>query len=415
MITAYERMIARRYLLPGQGERFIVLVAGISLVAVALGVAALIAVMSVMNGFRAELFDRFQGLNGHAVAQGYGGRLPDWRRVIEEAKQTPGIVTAIPLIEQPLMGSANSRVEGVLVRGMTIDDIRKTDVIAKTVKQGDIARLKEGERVVAIGSGLAQNLGLKVGDQIALISPEGTTTPFGTVPRIVSYEVGAIFEIGIYDFDKAFVVLPLGEAQTLFDMGDEVGMVMMTTLDPDKVDQYVRPLAEKIGLSALVSDWRQLNSALFEALVVEQVVMFWVLSIIILVAVFNILSSLIMLVRAKTRDIAILRTMGASRAALMRVFMTVGTAIGGLGVLLGCVLGFVVLHFRHGIIMGVSRLTGSNLWDPSVRYLTELPAKTDPAEVVGIIVLTLVLSFLATLYPAWKAASTDPVTVLRYE
>ena len=415
MITAYERMIARRYLLPGQGERFIVLVAGISLVAVALGVAALIAVMSVMNGFRAELFDRFQGLNGHAVAQGYGGRLPDWRRVIEEAKKTPGIVTAIPLIEQPLMGSANSRVEGVLVRGMTIDDIRKTDVIAKTVKQGDIARLKEGERVVAIGSGLAQNLGLKVGDQIALISPEGTTTPFGTVPRIVSYEVGAIFEIGIYDFDKAFVVLPLGEAQTLFDMGDEVGMVMMTTLDPDKVDQYVRPLAEKIGLSALVSDWRQLNSALFEALVVEQVVMFWVLSIIILVAVFNILSSLIMLVRAKTRDIAILRTMGASRAALMRVFMTVGTAIGGLGVLLGCVLGFVVLHFRHGIIMGVSRLTGSNLWDPSVRYLTELPAKTDPAEVVGIIVLTLVLSFLATLYPAWKAASTDPVTVLRYE
>ncbi len=415
MITAYERMIARRYLLPGQGERFIVLVAGISLVAVALGVAALIAVMSVMNGFRAELFDRFQGLNGHAVAQGYGGRLPDWRRVIEEAKQTPGIVTAIPLIEQPLMGSANSRVEGVLVRGMTIDDIRKTDVIAKTVKQGDIARLKEGERVVAIGSGLAQNLGLKVGDSIALISPEGTTTPFGTVPRIVSYEVGAIFEIGIYDFDKAFVVMPLGEAQTLFDMGDEVGMVMMTTLDPDKVDQYVRPLAEKIGLSALVSDWRQLNSALFEALVVEQVVMFWVLSIIILVAVFNILSSLIMLVRAKTRDIAILRTMGASRAALMRVFMTVGTAIGGLGVLLGCVLGFVVLHFRHGIIMGVSRITGSNLWDPSVRYLTELPAKTDPAEVVGIIVLTLVLSFLATLYPAWKAASTDPVTVLRYE
>ncbi len=415
MITSYERMIARRYLLPGQGERFIVLVAGISLVAVALGVAALIAVMSVMNGFRAELFDRFQGLNGHAVAQGYGGRLPDWRRVIEEAKKTPGIVTAIPLIEQPLMGSAHSRVEGVLVRGMTIEDIRKTDVIAKTVKQGDIARLKEGERVVAIGSGLAQNLGLKVGDSIALISPEGTTTPFGTVPRIISYEVGAIFEIGIYDFDKAFVVLPLGEAQTLFDMGDEVGMVMMTTLNPDKVEQYVRPLAEKIGLSALVSDWRQLNSALFEALVVEQVVMFWVLSIIILVAVFNILSSLIMLVRAKTRDIAILRTMGASRAALMRVFMTVGTAIGGLGVLLGLGLGFLVLEFRQGIIMGVSRLTGSNLWDPSVRYLTELPAKTDPAEVIGITLLALGLSFLATLYPAWKAASTDPVTVLRYE
>jgi lipoprotein-releasing system permease protein len=408
-------MIARRYLLPGQGERFIVLVAGISLVAVALGVAALIAVMSVMNGFRAELFDRFQGLNGHAVAQGYGGRLPDWRMVVDEAKKTPGVVTAIPLIEQPLMGSARGRVEGVLVRGMTIADIQATDVISKTVKSGDINRLKEGEQVVAIGSGLAQNLGLRVGDRIALISPDGNVTPFGAVPRIVSYEVGAIFEIGIWDFDKAFVVLPLGEAQALFNMGDEVGLVMMTTTDPDRVEQYMRPLAEKIGLSALVSDWRQLNSALFEALVVEQVVMFWVLSIIILVAVFNILSSLIMLVRAKTRDIAILRTMGASRAALMRVFMSVGTAIGGLGVLLGCALGFLILHYRQGIIGGVSRLTGSNLWDPSVRYLTELPAKTDPVEVAAIIFLTLVLSFLATLYPAWKAASTDPVTVLRYE
>jgi len=415
LITSYERMIARRYLLPGQGERFIVLVAGISLVAVALGVAALIAVMSVMNGFRAELFDRFQGLNGHAVAQGYGGRLPDWRMVVDEAKKTAGVVTAIPLIEQPLMGSARGRVEGVLVRGMTIADIKATDVISKTVKSGDINRLKEGEQVVAIGTGLAQNLGLRVGDRIALISPEGNVTPFGTVPRIVSYEVGAIFEIGIWDFDKAFVVLPLGEAQALFDMGDEVGMVMMTTENPDRIEQYMRPLAEKIGLSALVSDWRQLNSALFEALVVEQVVMFWVLSIIILVAVFNILSSLIMLVRAKTRDIAILRTMGASRAALMRVFVTVGTSIGGLGVLLGCALGFLVLHYRQGIIGGVSRLTGSNLWDPSVRYLTELPAKTDPVEVAAIILLTLVLSFLATLYPAWKAASTDPVTVLRYE
>jgi lipoprotein-releasing system permease protein len=415
VITSYERMIARRYLLPGQGERFIVLVAGISLIAVALGVAALIAVMSVMNGFRAELFDRFQGLNGHAVAQGYGGRLPDWQHVVDEALKTKGVLTATPLIEQPLMGAANGRVEGVLVRGMRVEDILKTDVIAKTVQSGDITRLKPGEPVAAIGARLAENLGVKVGDRIALIAPQGSITPFGTVPRIVSYEIIATFEIGIYDFDKAFVVLPLDQAQTLFDLGDQVGMVMMTTADPDRIDEYMRPLAEKIGLSALITDWRQLNSALFEALVVEQVVMFWVLSIIILVAVFNILSSLIMLVRAKTRDIAILRTMGASRGALMRVFMTVGTAIGTLGVLLGVALGFLVLQFRQQIVGGFAALSGTNLWDPSVRYLTELPAKTDPAEVIGITLLAIALSFLATLYPAWKAASTDPVTVLRYE
>ncbi|MCG2841677.1 lipoprotein-releasing ABC transporter permease subunit [Sandaracinobacter sp. RS1-74] len=408
-------MIARRYLLPGQGERFIVLVAGISLVAVALGVAALIAVMSVMNGFRAELFDRFQGLNGHAVAQGYGGRLPDWQRVVDLALETPGVTSATPLIEQPLMASANGRVEGVLVRGMRVEDILKTDVIAQTVQSGDINRLKPGDPVAAIGARLAENLGVKVGDRIALIAPQGTVTPFGTVPRIVSYEIVATFEIGIYDFDKAFVVLPLDQAQILFDLGEDVGMVMMTSINPDRIDQYMRPLAEKIGLSALITDWRQLNSALFEALIVEQVVMFWVLSIIILVAVFNILSSLIMLVRAKTRDIAILRTMGASRGALMRVFMMVGTSIGALGVLLGLALGFLVLHFRQQIVGGFAAISGTNLWDPSVRYLTELPAKTDPAEVVGTVLLTLALAFLATIYPAWKAASTDPVTVLRYE
>lgn len=415
MITSYERMIAGRYLLPGKGERFIFLVASISLIAVALGVAALIAVMSVMNGFRAEMFDRIQGLNGHAVAQGYGGRLSNWQHILSEVKATPGVTGATPLIEQPLMATANGRVEGILVRGMQLSDIRATPLLTENVKMGALDRLHDDAPVAAIGTQLALNLGVRVGDRITLISPEGSATPFGTVPRMVSYEVGAIFEVGIFDYDKALVLLPMPQAQTLLGLGDDVGMIEIKTADPDKVGQILMPLADRIGDAALISDWRQLNGALFDALSVERVVMFWVLSIIILVAVFNILSSLIMLVRAKTRDIAILRTMGASRAALMRVFMTVGTVIGGLGVLLGLLLGFLVLHFRQPMVAAVSRLTGTNLWDPSIRYLAELPSRTDPLEVTAIVGLALVLSFLATLYPAWRAASTDPVTVLRYE
>ncbi len=415
MITRYERMIAGRYLLPGRGEGFIFLVASISLVAVALGVAALIAVMSVMNGFRAELFDRILGLNGHAVIQGYGGRIDNWQPLAAQVRGLPGVVSATPLIEQPLMGSFGNRVEGVLVRGMSVADINATKVISGNVRSGRLADLKPGSNSVAIGARLAEALGAGVGDSISLINPQGQSTVFGTVPRIVAYRIVAIFEVGIYDYDKAFVVMPMSDAQTLLRLGDAVGMVEVVTDDPDRVGQILAPIVPKVAGTAVVNDWKSTNSALFSALVVEKTVMFWVLSIIILVAVFNILSSLIMLVRAKTRDIAILRTMGASRAALMRVFMTVGTLIGGMGIALGCVIGFAILHFRAGIVATVGSLTGTNLWDPSVRYLTELPSKTDPVQVVGIVALALLMSFLATIYPAWKAASTDPVQVLRYE
>ena len=415
MITPYERMIVRRYLMPGKGEGFIFLVAGISLVAVALGVAALIAVMSVMNGFRAELFDRILGLNGHAVVQGYGGRLENWPKVMADAQALPGVRQALPLIEQPLMGSFGGRVEGVIVRGMRLADIRANTEIAGNIRGGSLDALQPGSNTVALGARLAEQLGLRVGDQISLINPAGQSTPFGTVPRIVAYTVVAVFEVGVYDYDKAFVVMPLEDAQTLLRLDNAVGMIEVVTDNPDQVGRTLEPLRQKLAGIAVINDWQSSNSALFSALVVEQTVMFWVLSIIIVVAVFNILSSLIMLVRAKTRDIAILRTMGATRAALMRVFVSVGTMIGAAGVATGLVLGFTLLTFRQGIVDGVSRLTGTDIWDPSVRYLTLLPAKTDPMEVLGIVVLTILLSFLATLYPAWKAASTDPVTVLRYE
>ena len=415
ILSRYERMIATRYLLPGRGEGFIFLVAGISLFAVMLGVAALIVVMSVMNGFRAELFDKIVGLNGHAVVQGYGGRLTDWRDIMAQAKATKGVTSATPLIEQPLMASYQGRVEGVLARGMLVSDIRVNPTIRSKVLSGNLDELTAGSGNVAIGARLAESLGAQVGGNISLLNPDGQATPFGSVPRIVSYRVAAIFEIGVYDYDKAFVIMPMEDAQTLLLLGDAVGMIEVDTVDADKVGPILAPLAAKVGNRAVVSDWRRMNASLFEALAVDRVVSFVVLSLIILVATFNILSSLIMLVRAKTRDIAIVRTMGASRASLIRIFMTVGVTIGTLGIMAGVLLGFTILFFRQSVVNGVQFLTGQNLWDPSIRFLTELPAKTDPVEVMTVVIMAIVLTILATLYPAFKAASTDPVQVLRYE
>lgn len=415
ILNPYERMVARRYLLPGKGEGFIFLVASISLLAVALGVAALIIVMSVMNGFRAELFDKITGLNGHAIVSGYEGQLSDWRNIAVSARKLPGVTSATPLIEQPLMASANGRVEGVLVRGMRVEDIQHNPVIAGNVKSGSLGLVTPDSGKVAIGSRLAEALGAYPGSTISLISPEGRSTIVGTVPRIVSYTVGAVFEVGIYDYDNSFVVMPMKDAQNLLLMGNNVTTVEIQTNDPDRVDSILQPLQKLVQGQAQLVDWKQMNSSLFEALEVERVAMFVVLSLIVLVAVFNILSSLIMLVRAKTRDIAILRTMGASRRGMMKVFVTVGVTIGSLGILLGLLLGAIFLFFRQDVVDAIQYVTGQNLWDPSVRFLSDLPAKTDPVEVTSIVLIALVLSFLATLYPAWKAASTDPVQVLRYE
>lgn len=408
-----ERLIVKRYILPAKGEGFIFLVASISLVAVMLGVMALVIVMSVMNGFRAELFDKIVGLNGHAIVQGYDGRLDDWRGVLEHVKATPGVTSAKPLIEQPLLANFNGRVEAVLVRGQMVDDIRANRSLK--VVAGSLGRVSPESGIVAIGSGLAQNLGAQVGSQISIINPAGRTTPFGTVPREVGYTVGAIFEIGVYEFDKAYVVMPMQDAQTLLLLGDSVGMIELQTNDADNVGEIVAPLAAKVANQAVITDWRTLNSSLFEALAVERVAMFTVLSIIILVAVFNILSSLIMLVRAKTRDIAILRTMGATRQSMLKIFVSVGVMIGVLGTLLGLILGFIFLFFRQNVVNFVQFVTGQNLWDPSIRFLTELPSKADPVEITVIALMGVLFSFIATLYPAYKAANTDPVQVLRYE
>ena len=415
ILRPYERTIFKRYLLPQRGEGFIFVAATFSFIAVTLGVAALIVVMSVMNGVRSDLFDKIVGLNGHAVVQGFGGRLDDWRDVLKQAKATPGVTSATPLIEQPLLTTFGGRVEAVLVRGMTVPDIRSNAVLGGKVLQGSLSSLTAGSGNVAIGSELARNLGATVGSNITIINPQGRSTPFGTVPREIGYRVAAVFEIGVYDFDKAYVVMPMEDAQLLLLSGDQIGMIEIKTEDPDRVGEILQPLAEKVAAQAVVSDWRSMNASLFEALSIERVAMFVILSLIILVASFNIISSLIMLVRAKTRDMAILRTMGAPRDSVMRIFMAIGLSIGVAGTIVGMIVGFGLLYFRQGVLRGVEFLTGQPLWDPSIRFLTELPSKPDPVEIVGIAVMVIVFSFLATLYPAYKAANTDPVQVLRYE
>ena len=399
-------------MLPGRGEAVIALVASISIGVVMLSVAMLVIVMSVMNGFRAELIDKITGLNGHAIIQAYGGRLENWEQVLEEVRATEGVVDASPLIDQPLMATLNGRVDGVNLRGHTQEDIGE---LSPNVLMGDINTLQPGANNVAIGSRLAMNLGARVGDVITLINPQGRSTPFGTVPRQVGYTITAIFEVGIYDYDEAFVIMPIPEAQTLLLTGDSIGMIEVTTTDADKVGEILAPLAQRLQGQAVVNDWKSINQSLFEALQVERVAMAFALSVIVLVAAFNILSSLVMLVRSKTRDIAILRTMGATRKSLLKIFVTTGSVIGALGTLAGLILGFVILLFRQQIVKVIELASGQNLWDPEIRFLTELPAKTDPVEIVLICVMAMGLSFLATLYPAYRAAGTDPVQVLRYE
>jgi len=411
---AFERMMAGRYLRARRQEGFISVIAGFSLLGIALGVATLIIVMAVMNGFRAELLGRILGLNGHMAVYGQGAPISDYASLTERLRKLPEIVSASPLVEGQVLASANGAAGGAMVRGMRPEDLRARALIANNIARGSLDAFT-GEDAALIGIRMAQKFGLNVGDTITLISPQGSATAFGTVPRMRGYRVAAIFDVGMYEYDSAYVYLPMEAAQIFFRLGNGVTGIELLVEDPDRLRDARRAVIEAVGPQYRVFDWQQANSSYFSALQVERNVMFLILTLIILVAAFNIISSLIMLVKDKSKDIAIMRTMGATRGAVMRIFFLAGASVGVVGTLAGFLLGVLFTANIETIRQWLMALTGTPLFSPEIYFLARMPAKMDPVEVAYVVLMAIGLSFLATVYPSWRAARLDPVEALRYE
>ena len=413
--SALERMIAWRYLRSRRREAFISVIAGFSFTGIMLGVATLIIVMAVMNGFRTELLNRILGINGHLIVAPIDSPLEDYDHLVKRMDALQGVKFAIPVVEgQALVQGSIGAGTGALVRGLREQDVNKLELIAKNVKSGTFASFDTSDGV-AIGTRMAQNLGLGVGDDLKIISPDGDVTPFGVNARTKAYPIKAIFEIGMSEYDASIVLMPLGEAQLFFNQEDRVQSIEVFADNPDKVDDLRAGVEEAAERPVMLTDWRQRNATFFSALQVERNVMFMILTLIVLVAALNIISGLIMLVKDKGRDIAILRTMGATRGAIMRIFLMTGAAIGVTGTLAGVVLGVVVCLNVERIRAFFSWLSGTTLFNPELYFLSQLPAEMNLSETLSVIGMALFLSFIATIFPAWRAAKLDPVEALRYE
>jgi lipoprotein-releasing system permease protein len=410
----FEWMLALRYLRAKRQESFVSVISGFSLVGIALGVATLIIVMSVMNGFRHELLKSILGLNGHVTVQAMDGPLTGYDAVAQRVRAVPGVTRAAAIVDGQVMASQNGVNSGVLVRGLKPADLQSLTIVSKTLSPHAISGFESGDEVI-VGAGLAQKMGLRPGGSITLIAPKGNVTPFGTTPRIKTYRIAGTFRVGMTQYDTSFVFMPLKEAQLFFNFGDTVSGIEVMVSDADADLAMLPSLSQAAGRGTRLIPWQQTNSSFFEALQVERNVMFLILTLIILVAALNIVSGLIMLVKDKSRDIAILRTMGASRGAVMRVFLIAGASIGVTGTLVGFVIGVVFCANIESIRQGLSSLTGTTLFDPTVYFLSRMPAEMDAGEVTAVVLMALLLTFLATLYPSWRAAKLDPVEALRYE
>jgi lipoprotein-releasing system permease protein len=416
MFNAFERTVAGRYLRARRGERFVSVIAIFSLIGIALGVATLIIVMAVMSGFKDDLLSKILGLNGHlGVYAASQSGMTDYPDIATKIRAVPGVLSATPVIEGQVLLAAEGQNSGGLVRGITQDDLKKLPSIAGNIRAGSLDNFR-GTDAIAIGLTLAERFGLQIGSKITLLSPEGAVTAFGTVPRVRAYRVAAIFQAGMNEYDSTFVFLPLEAAQIFFQKPDAVTQIEVMVRDPEHVFTVNREIRRALyDKPVRVIDWTQSNDSFFAAVQVEQNVMFLILTLIILVAAFNVISSLIMMVKDKTRDIAVLRTLGAGRFAIMRIFLMCGASVGITGTFAGTVIGVLFCWNIEHIRQALQHITGTTLFDPTVYYLEHLPAKLDPLTVTQVVLMALTLSLLATLYPSWRAARTDPVEALRHE
>ena len=413
IFTPFERMVAFRYLRARRQEGFVSVIAIFSLLGIALGVATLIIVMSVMNGFRAELIGRILGLNGHLAVYSEGSAFTDFDAAAQKVRGVPGVVGATPLIEAQVMATTEAGASGALVRGIRAGDIRARKLIAGHIVAGSLEGF--GDDGVALGDRLARRLGVAVGGKVTLISPEGTDTAFGTMPRLKTYHVVALFDVGFYEYDNSFIYMPLEAAQVFFKLPDAVTNLEVFVKDADQASREGAMIAAALGGGVRIVDWQKANSSIVNAVEIERNVMFLILALIILVAAFNIISGMIMMVKDKGRDIAILRTMGASRGMILRIFMLSGASIGVVGTVAGFTLGIAFTDNIEAIRHFLQDLLHVNLFSAEIYFFTRIPAQIDGGEVATVVLMALALSFLATLYPSWRAARLDPVEGLRSE